>query len=260
MTHLKIDNVDFSTPTKSILNNISFELPAGKMLGLVGPNGAGKSTLLKVIANLITPTAGTCQIDGKYVSELTAFERATQLGYLAQGAETHWPLKVKRVIELGRLPYQKGRSKLDKVDQEAIAKAIKQTEVSHLLDRIITTLSGGERLRVLLARLFATNPAIILADEPIASLDPYHQLHIMEILREHANNGGIVITVLHDLNHAARFCDELLLISDGKKVDWGEPRKVLKKENVENVYSITVRQDVNDDQFTIFPQERIPHE
>jgi len=206
----------------------------------------------------LVPTQGVCTLDDHCIRELDVAKRAMQLGYLAQGAEVHWPLKVRRVIELGRLPYLKGRSKLNQEDNEAIRRAVEQTEVAPLLDRVITTLSEGERLRVLLTRLFATNPQIILADEPIASLDPYHQLHIMEILREHADNGGIVITVLHDLNHAARFCDELMLINKGEFVELGSPSQVLSNKNIEQVYSIKTRQIPSQGTLTIIPEQRIP--
>ncbi len=259
MNKLNAENLTLSINGASIVNDISFELVAGTMLGLVGPNGAGKSTLLKLLANLTTPSHGRCLVDDVPVSQLPRRQLAHTIGYLSQEATVNWPLKVRRVVELGRLPYQIGSRKMAQDDQAAIDAAIAKTEISHLLDRVVTTLSGGERMRVLLARLFATNPRIILADEPVASLDPYHQLHVMEILREHASHGGIVVTVLHDLNHAARFCDQLLLIDAGKMIAIGEPCNVLSVENVEKVYSVTIRCDAMPNTFTIIPHERIPH-
>jgi len=149
-----------------------------------------------------------------------------------------WPLKVQRVVELGRLPHLPWWRSGNNDDTHVIEEAMQNAEVAHLSQRVVTSLSGGERTRVLLARVFATQSTIILADEPVASLDPYHQLHVMELLQQHARNGGAVIVVLHDLTLAARFCDRLLLLHQGKVAASGAVNEVLKPAVLATVYGV----------------------
>lgn len=240
----------------SILSDISVSLGEGEILGLIGPNGAGKTSLLRILASLQRPNQGKYVFAGVDIDRLKRDRLARSVGYLPQGSPAHWPLRVRRVIELGRLPYQGLSRKLTESDMEAVLTASKQTEVEHLLDRIVTTLSGGERTRVLLARLFATRPTVILADEPVAALDPYHQLHVMEILRDHARQGGAVVVVLHDLNHAARFCDRLLLLDKGKVAACGDVRQLLEQDLLQNVYRIDLRVFCDEQGFSLTPWER----
>ena len=131
------------------------------------------------------------------IAELAEAERARLLGYLPQGAPAHWPLTVERVVELGRIPHRAWWQRLSDADREAIDRAIAAADVAHLRDRIVTHLSGGERTRVMLARVFATQPTLIMADEPVASLDPFHQLQVMRTLRAHADAGGGVLAAAY---------------------------------------------------------------
>jgi iron complex transport system ATP-binding protein len=130
-------------------------------------------------------------------------------------------------VELGRIPHRAWWQQLGEVDRAAVEQAMASADVAGLRRRVVTTLSGGERARVMLARVFATEPAVILADEPVAALDPFHQLQVMRTLREHAGNGGGVVVVMHDLNLAARFCDRLVALDGGQVVSQGPAREVL---------------------------------
>jgi iron complex transport system ATP-binding protein len=168
-------------------------------------------------------------------------ERARHMAYLPQNAESHWPLTVLRVIEMGRLPHRSWWQQLGPQDRRAVTRAVQLTEVEGLLERVVTTLSGGERMRVNLARMLASGAPLLLADEPIASLDPYHQFHILEIFAEHARSGGSVLMVLHDLSYAARFCDRLVLLDDGRLAAEGSPREVLQPELLRQVYGVDTR-------------------
>jgi len=156
---IETNNISFSVNKHQILKDISLSFDKGEIVGLIGPNGAGKTSLLKILANIQTEYQGEYQYDGKPIANYTAKDLAKSFGYLAQDATTHWPLLVRKLIELGRLPFQGMVSNLTKEDNDAVDFAAKQTEVEHLLDRVATSLSGGERTRVFLARLFAAKPS-----------------------------------------------------------------------------------------------------
>lgn len=241
MTLLAVEKARVVRNGRAIVDNFDFELAAGEMVGLIGPNGAGKSTLLRAMLGLISLDAGRCQLGGTDLQQCSLRQRALQMAYLPQNSEPHWPLHVSRVVEMGRLPYQSFWRRPAPQDSEAIDRAVLKTELEDLMDRVVTTLSGGERMRVNLARMLASGAPILLADEPIASLDPYHQFHIMEIFAEHARAGGAVVVVLHDLNYAARFCDRLVVMDRGARVASGLPRQVLQPELLQQVYGVNTR-------------------
>jgi iron complex transport system ATP-binding protein len=254
---LQASNISLSFNNNVILNALNIRIDAGKLVGLIGPNGAGKTSLLRILANLQTPDNGEVQLEGENLQDIPRKQLAQSIGYLEQGAPAHWPLQVRRLIELGRLPYLSPWGKLSSHDRDIVDRAIDQAEVGHLSDRIISTLSGGERLRVLIARMFATEPNIILADEPIAALDPYHQLHIMELLRDHCDRGGSAVVVMHDLNMAARFCHHLTLLHHGHIVSEGTPEQVLQPQQLRDVYGIHAELQQHASGLTILPQSRV---
>jgi len=224
-----------------ILDGIDLQLHAGEMVGLIGPNGAGKSSLLRLLAGVETPTAGTIRFAGKPLASWAARERAQRIGYLAQDAAAHWPLSVEQIVELGRLPYQKWWLQLTADDRERVERALRLTETLAYRNRVVTTLSGGEQTLVMLARIFAAEPELIFADEPVAALDPYHQLHVMEVLRSHAAGERAAIVVLHDLGLAARFCDRLYLLRHGHLHCSGAVGEVLTRDNIAEVYGVDSR-------------------
>lgn len=249
-------NLSLRIGEKQLLNNISIGIEKGQIIGLIGPNGAGKSTLLKILANILSADSGSYHLAGKAISDYNEKDLAQKVGYLAQNATAHWPLKAQRLIELGRLPYQGVRQKLKPHDNNIIQAAIEKTETAHLLDRVVTTLSGGEQTRVFLARLFAAEPEVIFADEPIAALDPYHQLHIMEILRDHAKKGGTVVVVMHDINLASRFCDQMILMENGAVRCFGSIHELLGDNILTNTFRIKLRMFCEGDSYAIVPWER----
>ena len=253
---IKLSNISLAIQDKKILDDISLEIDSGKIVGLIGPNGAGKTSLLKILANVEDRYTGQYSFNEKQINEYASKDLAKRFGYLPQDATAHWPLKVQRLIELGRLPYQGYSKQLSSEDIKAVSEASKLTEVEHLSDRIATTLSGGERTRVFLARLLAAKPEIIFADEPIAALDPYHQLHIMEILQAHAKNGGTVVVVLHDMSLAARFCDELVLLDKGRLIKTGEITDLLKDELLQQTYGVNLKLFCEESSYSITPWSR----
>jgi ABC-type cobalamin/Fe3+-siderophores transport system ATPase subunit len=247
---LRGDKLGVSLGGTEILKNVSLTVDRGEIVGLVGPNGAGKTTLLKLLAQLLAADNGQVCWNDAPISALDERARSRALAYLAQGAPAHWPLQVEKVVELGRIPHRAWWQGLATADREAVERALNDAEVAHLRERVVTTLSGGERTRVLLARVFATGPQLILADEPVASLDPYHQLHVMGLLWGHARAGGAVLVVLHDLNLAARYCDRLVLLDEGQVRAEGLPREVLADAALADAYGVGV--DLVEDQAGIW--------
>lgn len=215
-------------------------LDAGQLLGLIGPNGAGKSTLIKAIAQLVRHT-GECRLGGVALEHTPARERARKLAYLSQDDRLQWPISVQDLVALGRHPYQGTwwqAGAVSAVDRQAIAAALQATDVWHLRARRADTLSGGERARARLARVLAVEAPLLLVDEPVAALDPRHQLSAMGLLRRQCAAGAAVIVVLHDLTLASRFCDRLLLLDDGAAVASGSVEEVLSERHLRRVYGI----------------------
>lgn len=256
--------IDFNCDASAILQQVDVSIHAGEFVGLIGPNGAGKSSLLRIMAGLLSPSAGTIELVvhpkmPQLLRTIPAQERAQLLAYLPQHEIPAWPLQVEHLVGLGRAPWHKPMSGKSAQDRQAIERALTLTELTTLRRRTVTTLSGGELQRALLARVFAGEPNIILADEPIAALDPYHQLHMMELLAEHAQQGGSVFAALHDLSMAARFCSRLILLHHGKVVAEGSPIAVLTTENLAQVYGIEAYVDCRDDGVVIIPRTRVIH-
>lgn len=234
---LQAADISVSFNGVKLLNDISVDFSAGSLTGILGPNGAGKSTLLRVLAGLQKTDAGVVSLQGKELHSTDETLRAQTLSYLPQATESHWPLTVERIVSLGRSPFQKG-GVLEAEDIRAIELACQQTDISHLLGRPINQLSGGEKARVMLARALATQADVLLADEPVASLDPRHQLEIMLLLESLAKAGKTIVVVLHELHLAVRFCNQLVLLNKGQKVCAGEPSAVLSQQNLQDAYAI----------------------
>jgi iron complex transport system ATP-binding protein len=218
-----------------LLDACSCEVQRGEVLGICGPNGAGKSTLLRVLAGLQPTVAGQIHYDGRSLHSWTLRARARQLGYLPQAPTVAWPITVRELTELGRFPH--GTEPLEAVTPK-VDDALRKVGLTALSARMVESLSGGERTRAHLARLLAGHPQVILADEPIAALDPRYQLEILDLLRALAASGTAVTLVLHDLALAARYCDRLLILDAGKMVVCGRPLEVLTPTLLASVFKI----------------------
>jgi iron complex transport system ATP-binding protein len=224
----------------SLLRNVELSVASGEMVGLIGPNGSGKTTLLRVLGHLRRPDAGKVTLDGREVARLGERQLSKSIAYLAQNSEAHWPMRVEALIALGRLPHRQMFGGAGASDQAAVERALMSADVAALRHRTMAHLSGGERARVLLARALAVEAPLLLADEPVAALDPLHQLRVMELLVSAARKGAGVIVVLHDLSLAARFCDRLVLIARGGVVAKGAPAEVLTPDNLALAYGVDV--------------------
>ncbi len=251
MTCLDLQDVSVQRGERCLVDKVSLQIPAGSLFGLIGPNGAGKSSLLRAVAQLL-PHTGHCHLGAQRLEQTSASWRARRLGYLAQAGELAWPMAVRDFVFLGRLPHRGSGLPLSwrrstdhdsgpastQTNEEAVNLALKQTGLSELAHRPLNQLSGGELARVRLARALAVNADVLLADEPCASLDPFHQLSVMELLHAQSRQDRVVVVVLHDLTLASRFCDQLLLLHEGAVVAAGEPRRVLTPDNLQRVYQL----------------------
>jgi iron complex transport system ATP-binding protein len=223
-----------------VLRDVDLALRSGEMLGLIGSNGSGKTTLLRVLANLRSPQSGSVRYGGLSARDVGAQELARRLAYLVQGGTVHWSMRVETLVALGRLPHRRPFQGPSAEDRKAIERALAATDLVALRNRTVDQVSGGERMRVLLARTLAVEAETLLADEPTAALDPLHQLHVMEMLRQTTRGGRNVIVVLHDLSLAMRYCDRLVLLARGGVLAQGRPEQVLTDQHLTAAYGIDV--------------------
>jgi iron complex transport system ATP-binding protein len=257
MVSIAIEALDVSLGGSPVLRDIAARFEPGTLIGVIGPNGAGKSTLARAMLGLVSPARGRILIDGRPLAELSRPEVARRIAYLPQGQQLAWPLTVARLVALGRLPHLAPFSRLTEADAAAIDRAMARADVTALADRTATELSGGERARALLARALAVEAPVLIADEPLASLDPAHQLDVMTLLADEARSGRLVIAVLHELTMAARFCERLVLLSEGRLVADGLPQDVLTAERLASVYGIRAWNGEADGERLVVPLERL---
>ena len=226
---------------RTVLRDVSLAFRAGVVTGLVGPNGAGKTTLLRVALRLLGPRAGEAHLMERPLGEWSLQALARTIAYLPQEAEAHWPIEARRLVALGRLPHRTPFAPLGKADETATDDALARCDAITFADRPMTQLSAGERARVLLARALAVQAPVLLADEPAAHLDPAHQLHLMELLRAEAARGTAVVVTLHDLSLASRYCDQIVVMEEGRVVADGDAAFALRDDVLQSAFAIRAR-------------------
>lgn len=249
---LSAHDLSVRVANRTILQAIGLTLESGEFVGLIGPNGAGKSTLLRALAGAV-PHGGELTLDDRPLAGYSARERARRVGYLGQDRHVAWPLTVADVVGLGRIPYRAPLSRESDADRRAVARALSVTQMENLANRPSDRLSGGEVARMLLARLIAQETPILLADEPIAGLDPAHQLATVQIFADMARAGHTVLASLHDLTLAGRWCDRLVLLDSGRIVVQGAPEAVLTPERIAETYGVEARFDSDPDGLIVVP-------
>ena len=240
MSGLKAAGLRLGLNGRAILGGVDVSFARGEVSAVIGPNGAGKSTLLACLAGLRRPDDGTVDLDDADIRRLSPRARARRMGFLPQTPEIAWSVDVETLVGLGRTPFV-GALGLGAADREAVARALAATDMTGMSQRVVTTLSGGERARALIARALAGEPDWLLADEPMTGLDPGHQLDAADLFRKMAADGRGVVVTLHDLSLAARVADKIVVLAGGRVLADGRPAEALTPQVLAEAYGIEAR-------------------
>lgn len=232
---MKVKELTFSYQEQKIIEDISLTIKKGEFIGIIGPNGSGKSTILKNLYRALQPQSGTILLDDEDLFKISAKKIARKLGVMGQENVVPFDFKVEEIVAMGRSPYKKLFSGDTKKDKEIVTKALRQVNMEHMAKKSYMQLSGGEKQRVLMARVLAQEPELLVLDEPTNHLDIHHQLQIFDLMRE---LDVTVIAAIHDLNIAALYCDKLYVLKNGKLHSWGTPEEILTPELISEVYGI----------------------
>ncbi len=243
MTMLTADKLSLRVADRLLLDDVSLSLEPGSVLAVLGENGAGKTSLLRMLAGELQPDGGAVELLGKPLSQWSAETRAQKLAVLPQQSTLNFPFSVEEVVALGRYPHATGAER----DRQIVSESLAAVDITHLQQRCYTRLSGGEKQRVHLARVLAQvwqedgdAARFLLLDEPTAALDLAHQHSVLKVARSVARQGVGVLVILHDLNLAAHYADQLLLLKQGRLLASGAPRHVLNEENIRRCFGVTV--------------------
>lgn len=243
MAELLTQDLSVKADTILLVREANLRLVPGELVALLGPNGAGKTSLLKAALGLEKRSAGLATLDGTDSEKLSPMQRARRVAYLPQQRPLAWPNTVRDVVALGRFAYGAAPGKLSPADAEAVDRAIAQCGLADLGDRNTDTLSGGELARVHCARAFAANAPLLVADEPVAALDPRHQFSTMDIVRQFVDDGGGALVVLHDIALAARYATRMVWMKESRIVADGPPEETLTSERLAEIYGVRSRID-----------------
>jgi iron complex transport system ATP-binding protein len=236
---IRVSDVAFEYPGRPVLDHVSFDVRAGTLVGVLGPNGAGKSTLLRCMHAALEPSHGGVLVDGADLATMSRREIALRVGVVPQSCSPGFQVTVAEFVGMGRYarePLFGGRSA---ADLDAVRRALEDVDMTEHAVRCVHELSGGEFRRVLVAQALAQEAPVLLFDEPVQQLDLLHQIEVMELVRRVARRPtAAAVAVLHDLGLAARYCDELLLLREGRVVAKGAPQDVITEENLRSVYGV----------------------
>ncbi|MEM7281774.1 MAG: ABC transporter ATP-binding protein [Pseudomonadota bacterium] len=241
MTELVANKVFIRAGDAILVDGVSLSVGANELVAILGPNGAGKTTLLRALVGLTDPDAGSVSLNGQPCGKLSPTERARHISYLPQRRPLAWPNKVRDIVALGRFAHGAALGRLSANDAKAVDEALVSCDLEHLADRAADTLSGGELARVHFARAMAGRTPLLVADEPVAALDPRHHLRIAGLLRDFVDDGGGALVVLHDVPLAVRFADRLIWMRDGTVMAEGPPDQTLTPGIMQQVYGVHAR-------------------
>ena len=241
--HLSVQDVSWRPRKRAplVLHPTSFEVAAGRVLGVVGPNGAGKSTLLRLLYRFQTPSTGQVLVDGQDLWAMPARQAACRIAAVLQEQPAAFGLTVREIVALGRTPHLQGFAAAGDVDDRIINRVIAQLDLTTFANRSFGTLSGGERQRVMVARALAQDPQILVLDEPTNHLDIRHQLEVLALIR---HLDLTIIVSLHDLNMAANICDDILILEDGYPRGFGSPDDLLTETLVSQTFRVDARREM----------------
>jgi iron-chelate-transporting ATPase len=235
----ELDQVGFAVAGRALLEPLTLSLPARSVVGLIGHNGSGKSTFLKLLARQQPSSSGTIRFEGRALREWSDREYARKVAYLPQQTPPAAGMLVKELVALGRYPWHGALGRFGDTDRDKVAEAMALTHIEPFADRLVDTLSGGERQRVWIAMLVAQDAECLLLDEPTSALDIAHQIEVLSLVKQLARERHLgVVVVLHDVNMAARFCNEIIALHSGKLITRGGPDKIMTPAELETIYGI----------------------
>lgn len=241
MFALSVENLKFGYKKELVLKDISFKIKKGEFVSIIGPNGSGKSTILKLLNHLYSPKIGEILIEGKNINSFRRKDLARKMALVPQDTFLDYEFTVEDVVLMGRHPHKKRFHKDNEDDLRIVEEALELTNTTDLRDKLINEISGGERQRVIIARALAQNPSIILLDEPTSHLDINHQIEILNLLKKlNEEKDTTIIVVIHDINLASRYSDNLILVHEGEIMDIGSPEKVITEKNIKEIYNLDV--------------------
>ncbi len=237
-----LEDVRFAVPGRTLLEPLSLELSSRRTIGLIGHNGSGKSTLLKILARQQMPSGGAVHFEGRPFELWGEREFARRLAYLPQQTPVAAGMQVKELIALGRYPWHGALGRFSKTDREKVEEAMVLTGVTSMANRLVDTLSGGERQRVWLAMLVAQDAKCLLLDEPTSALDIAHQVEVLSLVSKLSREKGLgVLLVLHDVNMAARYCDEIIALHTGRLIARGTPAAIMTSVELRRIYGVDMQ-------------------
>lgn len=245
---LDISSLSFNFGSKNILVDIDLSIKNNGIVGIIGPNGSGKSTLLKCIYRVLKPKTGTIFIDGKNINDYQFKETAKKMAVVAQHNDTHFDFNVLEMVLIGRSPHKKFMERDSAEDIELAYKALEQVNMKDFADRNFSSLSGGEKQRIILARALVQNTDCLILDEPTNHLDIKHQLHFMSLVKDLKIT---VISAIHDLNIAAMYCDKIYALKEGQIIASGSVDEVITEEVIKTLYDVEAK--------IIYDEEKKPH-
>ncbi|MBK1963644.1 ATP-binding cassette domain-containing protein [Campylobacter novaezeelandiae] len=236
---IELKNISKSYNKKSIVSNLNLTFPRNKLISLIGPNGAGKSTVLSLISRLLKPDNGEIYIDGKNINSYKENILAQKISILKQQNNLNLRLSIEELVSFGRFPYSQGR--LNSQDKEKINEALNYTGLYEIKDKYLDTLSGGQKQRAFIAMIIAQDTEFILFDEPLNNLDMKHCVQTMNLMKNLIKDfNKSIIVVLHDINFASIYSDEILALKDGKIVKFDHTEKIINSEVLKEVYDMEI--------------------
>lgn len=239
MSALHVKNICYKSGQTSILESISLTLDEGKFYGILGPNGSGKTTLLDLLAGLIPCTHGEIEISNRAYHSYSRKELAQQIALVPQNFDISFPYKVQEILEMGRYPFKKRMQGLSREDCSLIEDIKSVFDLENLADKDVTNLSGGEKQRVAFAKALIQNTPILFLDESTSNMDPYFAHFVLkEVQKRTKSEEKTVVSVFHDMNLAALYCDEIIMLKNGKLLEKGATKDVLTPVNIKRLFGI----------------------
>lgn len=249
---ISVENLNVKYGNKEALKNITLRISSGEIVTIIGPNGSGKSTFIKAISRCIKPSKGNILLDDQNINRINTKEIAKNLAVLPQVKNVPSDISVEELVSYGRYPHLSFGKRLSREDNEIVDWALKKTGLLELKKRLVFTLSGGERQRAWIAMSLAQKPKVLLLDEPTTFLDISFQLEVLELVKELNKNLGLtVVMVLHDLNQASRYSDEIMVMNHGEICDYETPDKIIRKPMLKNIFGIDA--DIYEDKINKCP-------